>query len=121
MKAILYILFLAAIGLGIYYFMSEEENFEVKDNIVVTNPSGMDESAPSVSTPPSYVTIEGTITNISDKEFSGIVINYKTGRENIKVNVGNLKAGENYNFKSNPVLVRDRNPQYKLIDISFNE
>jgi hypothetical protein len=121
MKALLYVFLLAAIGFGLYYFLNKEENFEVTDRIIVTQPSGMDENAPSVSTPPSYISIEGTITNISDKDFSGIVITYKSGLDTIRINAGNLKKGESYNFKSNTVLVRDRNPEYKLIDIIFNE
>ncbi|OGU77189.1 MAG: hypothetical protein A2V93_12500 [Ignavibacteria bacterium RBG_16_34_14] len=121
MKALITFLFLAAIAVGLYYFLNKEENFDLTDHIIVTQPSGMDENAPSVSTPPSYISIEGTITNISDMDFSGIVITYKSGLDTLKVNAGNLKKGESYNFKSNTVLVRDKNPGYKLIDITYNK
>jgi len=121
MKVLFIFLLLAAAGFGLYYFLNKEENFEVTDHLIVTQPSGMDENAPSVSTPPSYIVIEGTITNISDKDFSGIVIIYKSGLDTIRVNAGNLKKGENYNFKSNSVMVRNKNPEYKLIDITYNE
>ncbi|HSP87425.1 MAG TPA: hypothetical protein VLN45_04790 [Ignavibacteriaceae bacterium] len=120
MKAFFILLLLAAVGYGVYYFMNEEENFEIKDNLIITQPSGMDENAPSVSTPPSYIVIEGTITNITDKDFSGIVITYKSGLEIIKVDIGDLKKSESYNFKSNSVLVRDKNPQYKLVEVTHN-
>jgi hypothetical protein len=120
-KALFTFILLAAIGFGLYYFLNKDKNFELTDNIIVTQPSGMDEKAPSVSTPPSYISIEGTITNISEKDFSGIMIIYKSGLDTIRVNAGNLKKGESYNFKSNTVLVRDKNPQYKLIEINYNK
>ncbi len=121
MKAFFTIIILAAIGFGIYYFMNKDKNFEITDHIIVTQPSGMNESAPSVSTPPSYIVIEGTIKNISEKDFSGIKLTYKSGLDTIIVNVGNLKKGESNNFKSKSVLVRDKNPQYKMIDKFYTE
>ena len=121
MKALFTILIIGAIGFGLYYFLNEDENFEVTDHIIVSQPSGMDENAPSVTTPPSYVTIEGTITNKSEKDFIGIELVYKVHTETLKVSAGNLKTGESHNFKSNPVLIRNKNPEHKLIDITYNE
>ena len=120
-KVLLTIIFLAGIGYGVYYFLDKEEFFEIKENINVSRSIEMDADAPLMQTPPSYMTIEGKITNISDKDFTGIVIIYKSGVDTLKANIGNLKRGESYNFKSNSVRARNINPQYKLIDIIYNE
>ena len=121
MKVLLTIILLVVIGYALYYFLGKEENFEVKDSLSVTRSIEMDENAPLVQTPPSYMAIEGKITNISEKDFSGIMIIYKSGVDTLRANVGDLKKGESYNFKSNSVRARNRNPQYKRIDIIFNE
>jgi hypothetical protein len=121
MKVLLTIIFLAGIGYGVYYFLDKEEYFEIKENINLSRSIEMDADAPLMQTPPSYMTIEGKITNISDKDFTGIVIIYKSGVDALKANIGNLKRGESYNFKSNSVRARNINPQYKLIDIIYNE
>ncbi len=121
MRALAAIIFIAAIVIGIFYFQNEEDNFEIKDSITVSRSIEMDANAPLVQTPPSFMVIEGSIKNISDKNFSGIVVIYKSGIDTLKATVGSLKSGESYTFKSNSVRTRNSNPQYKLIDIIYNE
>lgn len=120
MKGLLYFLFFAAVGAGLYLYLHKAENFKVKDQIVVSQASGMDISGP-ITAPPKYAVISGTITNISDKSFNAVEVVYQTGLDTIRANVGSLMKGQSAEFQTNRIRVRSSRPDYELINISYKE
>ncbi len=120
MKGLLYFLFFAIVGAGLYLYFHKAENFKVKDQIIVSQASGMDISGP-ITAPPKYAVIKGTITNISDKNFSSIEVVYQSGLDTIKAVIGSLTKGQSSEFETNRMMVRSGHPDYKLIDIPCKE
>jgi len=92
----------------------------VKDQIVVSQASGMDISGP-ITAPPKYAVIKGTIKNISDKNFNNVEVVYQSGLDTVRVMVGSLQKGQSSEFITNRMMVRTGHPDYELINISFKE
>lgn len=120
MKRLLYFLLFAAAGAGIYLYFHKADNFKVKDQIIVSQESGMDINGP-ISAPPKFAVIKGTITNISDKDFNDVQVVYQSGLDTIKAIIGSLPKGQSLEFQTNRMMVRTNRPDYKLIDIPCKE
>jgi len=120
MKGLLYFLFFAAVGAGIYFYTHKAENFKVKDQVTVSQASGMDISGP-ITAPPKYAVIKGTITNISDKNFGDVEVVYRTGLDTVRAIIGNLEKGQSSEFETNRIMVRSGHPDYELVDILCRE
>jgi hypothetical protein len=120
MKAFRLLILVIAIGVGLYFYLHKEENFKVKDSITVSQKSGMDITGP-ITAPPKFATIQGTITNISEKNFKDVEILYQTGYDTIRAYIGNLPSGESSDFETKRVRVRSGNPEYVMKDILFKE
>ncbi len=120
MRAFKFLIFILAVGAGLYFYFHKEENFKVKDNIIVSQASGMDISGP-LTAPPKYATIKGTITNITQKNFSDVVILYQTGLDTIKANIGYLPAGRSSDFETGRIMVRSGHPDYEIVSILCKE
>jgi len=120
MKTFRFLIFLIAIGAGLYFYFHKEENFKVKDSVSVSQASGMDISGP-ITAPPKYATIKGTITNISKKNFSDVTILYQTGLDTIKAFIGYLPAGQSSEFETSRIMVRSGHPDYEIVDIPCKE
>ncbi len=120
MKKFLYFLFFVAVGAGIYFFTHKPENFKVKDQVVVSQASGMDISGP-ITAPPKYAVIKGTITNISEKDFNNVEVVYQSGLDTVRAMIGSLPKGASSEFQTNNMRVRSGHPDYELIDILSTE
>jgi hypothetical protein len=120
MRGFKYLILFLVIGAGIYFYFHKEENFKVKDNIIVTQASGMDISGP-ITAPPKYASIKGTITNISKKNFTDIEILYQTGLDTIKAVIGYLPSGGSSEFETGRIMVRSGHPDYEIVDIPCKE
>jgi hypothetical protein len=120
MKGLLYFLFFVAVGAGLYFYFHKAENFRVKDQVIVSQASGMDISGP-ITAPPKYAVIKGTITNISDKNFNNVEVVYQSGLDTIRAIIGSLQKGQSSEFETNRMMVRSGHPDYELIDIPCNE
>lgn len=120
MKGLLYFLLFAAVGAGLYLYFQKAGNFNVKDQIVVSQASGMDISGP-ITAPPKYAVIKGTITNISDKNFDDVEVVYQSGLDTIRAAIGGLMKGQSAEFQTNRMKVKTGHPDYELIDVSFKE
>lgn len=120
MKAFKFLIFLIIVGAGLYLYLHKEENFKVKDNIIVSQASGMDISGP-LTAPPKYASIKGTITNISKKNFTDVEILYQTGLDTIKAVIGYLQAGGSSEFETNRIMVRSGHPDYEIVGIPCKE
>ncbi len=120
MKKLFYFLFFVAVGAGIYLYTHKAENFKVKDQIVVSQASGMDISGP-ITAPPKYAVIKGTITNISEKDFNNVEVVYQSGLDTIRAMIGYLPKGQSSEFQTNNMRVRSGHPDYELININSAE
>ncbi len=116
-------LILLALIAAVYFIYSNYYNqkpYEIKENIVVTQSSGMDiNSGPSP--PPKYAHIEGTIKNVSDKNLINIIITYTVGYDTINAVVNFLPANQSSSFKTTSCGVRNANPQYSFEDVKFDD
>lgn len=120
MKKLLYFLFFAAVGAGIYFYTHKAENFKVKDQVIVSQASGMDISGP-ITAPPQYAVIKGTITNISEKDFNDVEVVYQSGLDTIRAMIGSLPRGQSSEFQTSSMRVRSGHPDYEIIDIRSTE
>lgn len=121
MKGLFYFLFFAALGAGLYLYLNKAENFKVKDNVIVSQASGMDISGP-ITPPPKYAVIKGTITNISDKNFNNVEVVYQSGLDTVRAAIGSLPKGQYAKFETNRFRTRRTGaPDYDLIDITYTE
>ena len=120
MKGLLYFLFFVAVGVGLYLYLHKEENFKVKDWIIVSQASGMDINGP-MTAPPKFAVIKGTIKNISSKNFNNVEVFYQSGSDTVKAVIGSLPEGQSTDFQTNSMRVITNRPDYKLINISCTE
>jgi hypothetical protein len=119
-KGLLYFIFFAAIGAGLYFYFHKAENFRVKDQITISQASGMDING-GVSPPPRYASIRGTITNISEKNFNDVEIIYQSGLDTVRARIGNLPKGQSSEFQTNSMMVRSNHPDYEIVEIRCKE
>ena len=120
MKKLLYFLFFVAVGAGFYIYFHKAENFRIKDHVIVSQASGMDISG-GVTPPPRYAVIQGTIKNISDKNFDDVEIIYQSGLDTVRATIGSLMKGQSTEFRTNRMMVRSNHPDYEIIDIPCKE
>ena len=113
-------MFFVAVGAGLYLYMHKQENFEVKDQIIVSQASGMDINGP-ITSPPKFAAIKGTIKNISSKNFNNVEVFYQSGRDTVEAVIGFLQGGQSANFQTQNMRVRTGRPDYKLINVSYSE
>jgi hypothetical protein len=119
-KGLLYFLFFIAVVVGLYLYLHKEENFEIKDRIIVSQSSGMDINVP-ITAPPKFAVIKGTIKNISNKNFSNVEVFYQSGSDTVRAVIGSLSGGQSTDFQTNHMRVITNRPDYKLINISYVE
>ena len=120
-KGFLYFLFFVALGAGLYLYLHKAEYFKVKDQVTVSQASGMDMYG-GVTPPPKYAVITGTITNISEKNFNDVVVVYQAGSDTVRATIGSLPKGQSAEFKTNSMRTRRTGmPDYDLIDITYTE
>ncbi len=120
MKRLLFFLFFVVVGAGIYLYTHKAENFKVKDQVVVSQASGMDISGP-ITAPPKYAVIKGTITNISEEDFNNVELVYQSGLDTLTAMIGYLPKGGSSEFQTNSMRVRSGHPDYELININSSE
>lgn len=120
MKKFFILIIAIAAGYLLYNSFFKEEVVEIKDNIIVTQASGMDINA-GPSPPPKYAYIQGVIKNIGDKNLSNILIKYSVGYDTLSVVIGYLIAGESAEFRTTSTRVRTGTPQYSIKEIIYNE
>jgi len=120
MKKFFILLIAIAAGYLLYSYFQNKDNVEIKDNIVVTQPSGMDIHA-GPAPPPKSAFIKGTIKNTGEKSLSNILLKYTCGYDTLSAQIGFLSPGQSAEFKTNICRVRNSNPQYSLKEIKYDE
>jgi hypothetical protein len=117
-----FFILVAAVTTGclLYNNFYNKEAVEVKENIIVTQASGMDINA-GPSPPLKYALIKGVVKNIGDKNLRNILIKYSVGYDTLSAIIGFLNSGDSMEFKTNNCQVRNLNPQYKLEEIKYDD
>lgn len=121
MRKIRTVILIIAVVVGLYLYLHKEENFKVEDHLVLSQVSNMDINAPSITAPPKYAVIKGTITNTSNKNFKDLEVVYQSGLDTVKALIGSLQKGQSSEFETNSMMVRTNRPDYKLINIPCKE
>jgi hypothetical protein len=98
MKKLLLLIILLTGAYFIYQYLNTNNSFEVKDNIIISQPSGLDINA-GPSPPVKYAHIEGVIKNVGEKSLGNIQVVYIVGYDTLSANVGFLSAGGHQNLK----------------------
>jgi hypothetical protein len=117
-----FFILVAAVTAGylLYNNFYNKKAVEIKENIIVSQASGMDINA-GPSPPPKYAHIKGVVKNVGDRNLSNIIIKYSVGYDTLSVMVGFLIPGESAEFKTNNCRVRNQNPQFSLEEIKYDE
>jgi hypothetical protein len=117
-----FFILVAAVTAGylLYDNFYNKKAVEIKENIIVSQASGMDINA-GPSPPPKYAHIKGVVKNVGDRNLSNILIKYSVGYDTLSAIIGFLNSGDSMEFKTNNCQVRNPNPQYKLEEIKYDE
>ncbi|HSR18790.1 MAG TPA: hypothetical protein VLM39_11930 [Ignavibacteriaceae bacterium] len=118
MKKFFILILAIAAGYLFYKNFFNKKPYEIKENIVVAQSSGMDINA-GPAPPPKYAHIEGAVKNIGNKDLKNFSIIYFIGSDSLSVLISMLPAGDSLNFNTNSVWVRSLNPQYKLKEVRY--
>ena len=117
-----FFILVAAVTAGylLYDNFYNKKAVEIKENIIVSQASGMDINA-GPSPPPKYAHIKGVVKNVGDRNLSNILIKYSVGYDTLSAIIGFLNSGDSMEFKTNNCQVRNPNPQYKLEEIKYDD
>jgi hypothetical protein len=116
-----FILILAVVaGYVVYNYFYKKEVVEIRDNIIITQASGLDINA-GPSPPPKYAHREGIAKNIGEKILRNILIKYSVGYDTLTATIGFLIKGESSEFNTGSVMVKGNNPQFTQEEIIFEE
>lgn len=121
MKKIIIILIILAVGYFIYKNYYTYSPIEIKDWLIVTHHSSLDINSASVTPPPSFGHIEGTLENKGEKALTSILIIYSVGLDTLYAGVGFLLPGSMADFKTSSTRVRSASSDYSLIEVKYSE
>ena len=62
----------------------------------------------------------GTIKNISDESLNNIVVTYLIDAQPSTANIDKLEPGEEKNFTTNPVMLRNMDPSHYLKSVEYD-
>jgi hypothetical protein len=83
------------------------------------NRESVDINAPSLQAK-EFAHYEGTIKNISDEILNNIIVTYLIDATPSTASIDNLKPGEEKNFSTNPIMLRNMDPSHYLKDITYD-
>jgi hypothetical protein len=119
MKKFLVFVLLVAAGYFAYdNFIKEKKVYEIKDSYNKTRAS-VDIDAPALS-PTDYAHYQGTIKNISDETLNNIIIEYLIDAQPSTAKIDKLEPGEEKNFTTNPVMLRNMDPGHYLKSVNYD-
>jgi hypothetical protein len=119
-KKFIILLFFAVSGYVVYNYVIRKEVLEIRDNVIVSQASGMDINA-GITPPPRYAHITGVVKNIGNTGLSNIRVLYSIGNDTLTVFIAYLDAGGSAEFKTSSTRVRTSNPQYSIEKIVYEE
>ncbi len=120
MKKLLVIILIAAAGYFAYqYLLKEKPVLLVNASKVVTTSSTADIDAPGLAQL-TYGTVQGTVKNVSDKVVTNIVLKYKMDGKPVEASIYSLEPGEEKNFSTQNVMIRNAGASFYLEEMSYN-
>ena len=99
-------------------FLKEKEVVSIEANYV-KNRESVDIDAPALQ-PKDFAHYEGTIKNIGDEILNNIVVTYLIDAVPSTVSISSLKPGEEINFSTNPVMLRNMDASHYLKDVTYD-
>jgi len=119
MKKFLVFVLLAVAGYFAYdNFIKEKEVVEINASYNKIRES-VSLDAPSIQ-PRDFSHYAGTVKNISDETLNNIVINYLIDAQPSIAKIDKLDPGEEKNFTTNPVMLRNMDPGHYLKSVEYD-
>lgn len=120
MKKFLVFALLIAAGYFVYdNFLKEKEVVEINASYAKVRES-VNIDAPALQAR-DFAHYAGTIKNISDESLNNIVVTYLIDAQPSTANIVTLEPGEEKNFTTNPVMLRNMDPGHYLKGIEYDE
>lgn len=120
MKKFLIFILLVAAGYFIYEnFIVEKEVVEIKASYSKMR-EGVDIDAPAIQ-PRDFAHYEGTVKNISEEVLTNIILTYLIDAQPSVAKIDKLEPGEEKNFTTNPVMLRNMDPAHYLKSVEHDK
>jgi hypothetical protein len=117
-KFIIFVLLVVAGYFAYDNFIKEKEVVSIQADYV-KNREAANVDAPTIQAR-DFAHFEGKIKNISDETLNNIEVTYLIDAQPSKVNITKLEPGEEKNFTTNPVMLRNMDPSHYLKDITYD-
>jgi hypothetical protein len=118
-KLIIFVVFIIAAYLVYDNFIKEKEVVKINASYSKER-EAVDIDAPAIN-PRDFAHYEGTVKNISDKDLNNLVITYLIDAQESVYKINKLASGEEVNFKTNPVMLRNMDPGHYLKSITYDK
>lgn len=119
MNKLVIILIIGLIGyFGYEYILKEKPVLLINAHKSTTAGYSMDINAPPLA-PCNYGSVQGTIKNVSNKVITNIVLDYKINSEPVEAKIDLLNPGEEKNFSTPNVPIRNSDVTFSLEDKSY--
>jgi hypothetical protein len=116
------ILFLGAIGAGIYYLLSTEfeEDIKVTGKLQIFKQQGDSPNALQTSDASYFAVVEGKIRNNSGKPIKNVFIKYIIAGQETSATVFDLAPGQEIKFNTRGVNTDASNPEYDFMGLCYD-
>lgn len=122
MKKILGILLLLAVIAGGYFYLSQQEDFEIIDSKIELKQigGGMNFETPGVTAIRFSAGVNGSIKNISEENYSNVILTFKIGNDEVTAKISELKPGQTAKFNTNKIETKIKTPKHSLLSITYD-
>jgi hypothetical protein len=117
-KFLVFVLLIVAGYFAYENFIKEKEVVEINASYNKIRES-VSLDAPSIQ-PRDFSHYAGTVKNISDETLNNIVINYLIDAQPSIAKIDKLEPGEEKNFTTNPVMLRNMDPSHYLKSVEYD-
>lgn len=117
-KFLIFIVLVVAAYFAYDNFFKEKVAVEIKASYNKTR-EGVDINAPTIQ-PRDFASYTGSVKNITDEPLNNIVITYLIDAQPSTATIDMLEPGEEKNFNTNPVMLRNMDPAHYLKDVTYD-
>ena len=117
-KFLVFVLLIVAGYFAYDNFIKEKEVVEINASYNKVR-EGVNIDAPAIPAR-DFSHYAGTIKNISDETLNNIVINYLIDAQPSTASIDKLEPGEEKNFTTNPVMLRNMDPAHYLKSVEYD-
>ena len=119
MKKFLVFILIVAAGYFVYdKVLKDKTVLEIKADKTISTQHSMDPDAPALS-PSRFGSVQGTVTNVSDKPVSNIKLFYKLNAQPVDAIIDRLEPGETKNFSTQSVRLTHVEVTFFLVDKTY--